>query len=134
MKGVRYIPGKLYEVADPEPLPTSTAIVAEIAERLLELRELDATFPGKLLARLDRIWRANPRAFWTVLEVLSGDHANEKSLAEIAANSGTAKQNVAQTRKRDLAELERTFPEVADVLRQLFGRVSSSPSKTPPPA
>ena len=132
-KRVAYIPGKLYEVPEPLALPDKVALVSEIAERLLELREINATFPGHLMAKLDKIWRTNPRAFWVCLEVLAGDRATEKSLAELAKEMGTDKQNVAQTRRRDLGELAKNFPEAADVLAQLFARVPGSRSPLPPP-
>ena len=123
MSRPRYIPGKLYDVPAPQPLPDKVALVAEIAARLLELREIEQTFPGKLLGKLDKIWRTNPRAFRICLEILAGDRANENSLAEIAKKKGTKKQNISQTRFRDLVELQTTFPEAAEVLRQLFARI-----------
>lgn len=124
--GVRYIPGKFYDVPEPQPMPDRVAIVAEIAERLLELRDLDQAFPGRLLGKFDQIWRTNPRAFWVCLEVLAGDNANVASLSEIASGLGTDKQNVQQTRRRDFDELAQKFPEAAKVLRQLFARIPNA--------
>ena len=127
-----FIPGKLYEIADPAPLPESVRIVAEIAARLLELREEDPRKPVRLLSQLGRVYRISSSSLWIVCEILAANQAGGKSLAEIGEESFFSKQAIHQRQSRDLAKLREVMPEVAEAISTILGRTIAT-TTTPPP-
>lgn len=115
-----FIPDKLYEIVERDPLPDDTKIVSELADRFLELKEINTRKPIILLHLLGKVARTSPGALWIVLEILSGGRDLDKSLSEKGKEKSFSKQAIHQKRNRDLAKLDETMPEVAKVLRTII--------------
>jgi hypothetical protein len=125
-KLVQYLPGLAYEIPEREELDLRTQLTSEIAARLLELRDVDATWPFLLMHKLCRVYRLDPFAFWLAVEVLAGDQLQAKSLSELAAQEGETKQATHHRQNRAIATLERTFPDIGEALRAILGTRSFS--------
>ena len=116
-----FIPDKLYEVIERDPLPERTKIISELADRILELKEMSPRTPTVLLHALGRVSGASPSALWLVLEILAGGRDLEKSLSDRGREMSFSKQAIHQRRARDLAKLEEILPGVADSLKAILG-------------
>ena len=128
-----YIPGKLYEDIDhegrsfeQEETPEDVKIVSEICARLLELRDFDRRKPVRLLNQLSRLYRVSPSCLWIACEILAANRLAGKSLTELGAEMHFTKQAIHQEQSRDLEELERIMPSVAEQMRTILGRKKSA--------
>lgn len=116
-----FIPDKLYEIVERDPLPERTKIISELADRLLELKELNPRSPMVLIHVLGRVSRTSPSALWIVLEILAGGRDLEKSLSDKGKEMSFSKQAIHQKRSRDLAKLEEILPDIAESLKSILG-------------
>lgn len=116
-----FIPDKLYEVVERDPLPERTKIISEMADRLLELKELNPRAPIVLIHILGRVARSSPSALWIVLEILAGGRDMEKSLSDKGREMSFSKQAIHQKRSRDLMKLEEILPDIAESLKSILG-------------
>lgn len=125
-RGDQFLEGLDYQVLVPEPTPTRTAIIIELAIRLRDLHDFDTRLVRKLLNVLDRIYRNHPESFRLVLDVLAGNVLGEKSLSVIQSQKPDglqySKQNIHQTEQRRLEELARELPDIARILGEIRGR------------
>lgn len=115
-----FIQDKLYQVVERDPLPERTKIISELADRLLELKELNPRSPMVLIHVLGRVARSSPSALWIVLEILAGGRDLEKSLSNKGREMSFSKQAIYQKRSLDLAELEEILPDIAESLKPIL--------------
>ena len=116
-----FIPDKLYEIVERDPLPERTKIISELADRLLELKELNPRSPMVLIHVLGRVSRTSPSALWIVLEILAGGRDLEECLSDKGKEMSFSKQAIHQKRSRDLAKLEEILPDIAESLKSILG-------------
>ena len=116
-----FIPDKLYETLERDPLPERTKVISELADRVLELKEMNPRAPILLLHILGRVSKSSPSALWLILEILAGGRDLEKSLSEKGREMSFSKQAIHQRRARDLAKLEEILPGVAESLKSILG-------------
>jgi len=106
----------------PERTPRS-ALVAEIAERLCEWRDMDG--PRKVHSWLSRLATIggdpeSSEALWLYLRISTGDMSQlSASFTELGAQHHRTKQAEQQETERALRVIQRHFPEVARELKQL---------------
>ena len=134
-----YIPGKLYEPLDysghpleKEEQPEDVKIVAEIASRILELRDHDRTKPIRLINQLIRLYRISPSCLWLACEILASHRLGGKSLSDLAEESNFSKQAIHQQQVRSLQKLEEIMPGIADEMRRILGRNARISTTQPP--
>ena len=125
-KLVQYVPGLAYDLPEREELDLRTQLTSEIAARLLELRDVDTTWPYLIMHKLCRVYRLDPFAFWLAVEVLAGDQFQAKSLSDLAAAEVETKQATHHRQNRAIHTLESTFPEIGEALRAILGTRSLS--------
>ena len=133
-----YIPGKLYEELDhsghpleKEEQPEDVKIVAEIASRILDLRDHDRKKPIRLINQLMRLYRISPSCLWLACEILASHRLGGKSLSEQGEEQLVSKQAIHQEQARSLQKLEEIMPGIADQMRRILGRsvrVATTPS------
>ena len=97
------------------------AIAGEIAERLLEFRELSSpSYTGAFIQKLATIYTIEPAALWLVLKLLSGDMTQLTiSYADSGKQNGRSKQAVQQETERILIVLKAHYPQAAEAIIQL---------------
>ena len=120
-----FIPDKLYDIVERDPLTETTKIISELSSRILELKEVDPRKPIILLHVLSKVSRTSPSALWAVLEILAGGRDLEKSLSERGKEMAFSKQAIHQKRNRDLEKLESVLPDIADSLRSILSTNST---------
>lgn len=123
-KVVAYVPGLAYDIPEREELDQRTQLTSEIAARLLELRDIDATWPFLLMHKLCRVYRQDPFAMWLAIEVLAGDNIQSKSLAELGKEEKESKQATHHRQNRALHALDKAFPEIGEALRSILSTLS----------
>jgi len=126
-RGDRLIEGIDYSVEHYEEMPTRSKIIAELADRVKDLHELDNRLAFKLLYFLFRVFARSPEAWELVVAILAGYSDGGKSLAVLGDERGHSKQNVHQTRERLLETLGRTFPHLMKTLREIVGSMQGRP-------
>ena len=134
-----YIPGKLYEELDQsghpfvkEEQPDDVKLVSEIAARILDLRDLGIKKPIRLINQFIRLYRVSPNCLWLACEILASHRQGGKSLSDLAEESYFTKQAIHQSQVRDLQELERIMPGIADEMRRILGRNARISTTQPP--
>ena len=125
-KLVQYIPGLAYDIQERDELDLRTQLTSELAARLLELREVDKTWPYLLMHKLCRVYRLDPFAMWLAIEVLSADRLQAKSLSDLGKEEKESKQASHHRITRAIHTLERTFPEIGEALRAILDTRSLS--------
>lgn len=102
-------------------MPERTKIISELADRLLELKELNPRSPMVLIHVLGRVARSSPSALWIALEILAGGRDLEKSLSNKGREMSFSKQAIHQKRSLVLAKLEEILPDIAESLKPILG-------------
>lgn len=128
---------------DGGPRDPEACIVAEIAVRLAELKEVTNSpqRPIELLRRLVGVADADRSSgrtshrlekapgFWLLVTLLSGDlDLITKPYREIGAETGHSKQNAAQNRKHALERMAQRYPAVAEAIRELHAHAKAKPA------
>lgn len=98
------------------------AIAAEIARRLLDMREASSgTYTKSFIAKLHVLSNANEReTLWFALSLLTGDLSElTRSYKDVAKQHALDKQAVQQQLERVIADIRRYYPEFAKAVVQL---------------
>lgn len=117
-----FIPDKLYDIVEQDPIDDKTKVVSELASRLLDLKEIDSRLPIVLLHSFQKLLRISPSGLWTTLEILAGGRGLDKSLSERGKEFSFSKQAIHQKQQRDLTKISEQMPEIAEALSQILGR------------
>jgi len=103
-----------------------SAIVAEIAERLVEMEDVKQYAGVDLVKRLCLIAERQPRLFRPVMSALSGDVLSVvDSFAVKAGRRGLTKQALHVEWHQELSRLKEYLPELADALQELRDRADN---------
>lgn len=97
------------------------AILAEVCERIVELRELvGPTRAAGFFSKMAAIWSVEPAAFWTVTKLMTGN-LDELSRSYTTAGRADAmsKQAMQQQAERSVAVIRRHYPLLAQALIDL---------------
>lgn len=97
------------------------AIHAEIAERIIELREIvGENRTVGFFQRMCSVWEVEPPAFWMVQRLLTGDLSQITiSYTAMGKEQNKSKQAVQQEIERIIAAVRPHFPEVANAIVQM---------------
>jgi hypothetical protein len=117
--------------ADHDPNPAQ--IVAEIAERLVELESIRRGMGPDLIYRLNTLFRASPRGYEIVVEALTGNPVSaHDSFAVQGQRRGLTKQTIHVEWHVALDRVAAAgFEEVAEGLRVLRERVQTATRLAP---
>ena len=124
-----FIPEKLYDIVEREPLEEDAKIVSELASRFLDLKEIDPRKPIVLLHVFSKLLRTSPSALWTTLEILAGGRGLGRSLSERGKEVAFSKQAIHQRQTRDLEKIEHLLPEIASAMKTILRRKESEEPK-----
>lgn len=106
--------------AEQPPLEERAAIVAEIAERLIELEESHHGMAADLIYKLAQLFQLSPLAFRLALEGLRGNtHGLTASWEEVAGWIGGKKQSHHYRFIQAVKALRATFPQLANALEKI---------------
>lgn len=97
------------------------AIHAEIAERMLELREIVGPLRASgFFEKMVAIWHVEPAAFWVVTRLLTGDLSQvTMSYTQIGKQDSRSKQATQQELERVIIAIRRHYPQLADAIVQI---------------
>ena len=113
---------------------SASPIVAEIAERLLEVEEVRQFAAVDLVRRLGYIAERTPRMFRSVLSAMSGDAlAVVESYSVQASRRGLTKQAIHVEWHADLERLREMFPDLAALLQQMRDQADNHEQGDTPP-
>lgn len=106
------------------PKSKAAILASEICERIAEAEADDAmghTKAALFIVRLGNIFNKEPRAFWIVVRLFSGDLAElTRSYSEMARTKDRkSKQAVQQEWEKALSSIVRHFPELTEAIEQL---------------
>lgn len=105
---------KIVSIACPSE---ETKLVSEIASRVLELQETNPTKCSQFLDRLTKLQQQTETGFILVLQILSGSRAELESYSKQSIKAGKSKQYIHAQRRRDIAKIQKIFPEIAKVIQ-----------------
>lgn len=98
-------------------LSDDAALVAEIAERLIELEDLRAGYGADFVRRLSELYIASPDGFRSTLELLHGNtSATGQSFSEASSRLGVKKQTMHWRWNKQVKKVGAAFPELAHAL------------------
>lgn len=105
-------------------------ILAEIAERLKELKEQESpSFCCAVISKLYNLQTINHESLWMTIDLLTGDMAAiTQSYASLGREKGRSKQAHQQAVERVLKDLQTHYPQLAEAFIQLRSITAQIPS------
>jgi hypothetical protein len=105
---------KILTIASPDE---ETKLISEIASRVLEFQETNPIKCLQFFDRLTKLQQQTETGFVLVLQILSGSRAELDSYSKQSIKAGKSKQYIHAQRRRDIAKIEKIFPEIAKVVQ-----------------
>lgn len=97
------------------------AIHAEIATRIIELRELVGALRAVgFFEKMIAIWKVEPAAFWVVVRLMTGDLSEiTKSYTMQGKEAGRSKQATQQELERVIMAIRPHYPKLSEAIVQI---------------